>query len=361
MSNHSFFLSLVTVILLFVTTGAFSQDIEEYDENIVRLVGKIQQYPEREKLKAELINNLQLANQADLNTIKALKETGQPDIWYRIYQAHDRIDNRQKMVMTLPEKIVSEGNFQFIDNSRDLEEAKNKAVLFSYTFAGKLLADSTPASARQAYIELLKVVRLKDGAYKEADKMIRKAILNGSTDMEFELVNKSGKKLTADIIGRLNKIVWDYKRARQPQPETAKSDVPFKFILRVVINKIDVSGDQIKELTYQEERDIYQNDEVIDTIKCLIYEYRQLKKATMIGRIDFYDVQLDQVVNIVPVKVESIFSNSYATLQGNPDAAGDATRMLLSSKKAEYPSAEEMILDATDEFVVKARQIVLVE
>jgi hypothetical protein len=340
---------------------SFSQDVTEYDENIARLVGKLQQYPEKNKLKAELGHDFQMANQADLNTINGLKATGQPDIWYGIYQANDRIDKRQDLVMSLPEKTIREAGFQFIDISRDLEESKNRATYYSYAFALKMLADTSPVSARKAYIELLKVVRLQDGSYKDLDKLMRKAILNGSTSMEFALVNKSGQNLTSDIIGRLDKIVWDYKRARIGQQETVPSEIPFKFILRVVINEIDVSGDQVKELNYQEERDLYSDEEVVDTIKCLVYEYRQLKKATMIGRIDFYDVQLGQVVNIVPINVESVFTNSYGTLQGNPDAAGDATKMLLDSKKADYPSAEQMILDATDEFVVKARQIVLVE
>ena len=361
MSKHSYYF-LLCVIFLFSFLGAgFSQDVAQYDEDIARLVGKLRQYPEKDKLKVELAQDFQLANQADMNTIRALKETGQPDIWYRIYQAHDRIDKREELVMSLPEKVIREGGFQFIDNSRDIEEAKNRASLYSYAFAGKMLADTNPQSARLAYIELLKVVRLKNGAYKDLDKMLRKAILNGSTSIEFELANRSGQNLSSDIIGRLNRIVWDYKKTRYGQPATAAEGPPFKFILRVVINEIDVTGDQIKELSYQEERDLYSGEEVVDTIKCLVYEYRQLKKATMIGRIDFYDVQLKQVVNTVPIKVESIFTNSYGTLQGDPEAAGDATLMLLSAKKADYPSAEKMILDATDEFVVKARQIVLVE
>lgn len=361
MSQHSLRITVCALLLSSFLVNGYSQEVAQYDENIARLVGKLRQYPEKNKLKTELSQDFQVANQVDMNAINEMKATGQPDIWYGIYRANERIDNRQKLVMSLPEETIRESNLQFIDITRDMEESKSRAVLYSYAYAGKMLADTTPSSARQAYIELLKVVRLKDGSYKDVDKMLRKAILNGSTSLEFELVNKSGKKLTSDVIGRLDRIVWDYKRARMNKSETAPAGIPFKFLLRVVINEIDVTGDQIKELNYQEERDLYRGDEVVDTIKCLVFEYRQLKKATMIGRIDFYDMQLGQVVNIVPIRVESIFTNSYGTLQGDPDAAGDATRLLISSKKADYPSAEKMVLDVTDEFVVKARQIVMVE
>jgi len=64
-------------------------------------------------------------------------------------------------------------------------------------------------------------------------------------------------------------------------------------------------------------------------------------------------------VNRVPVRVESIFSNAYASLQGNPDAAGDETRELLKSKKTDFPSADQMIMDATEEFSRKVREVIL--
>jgi hypothetical protein len=67
------------------------------------------------------------------------------------------------------------------------------------------------------------------------------------------------------------------------------------------------------------------------------------------------------VVNRVPVRVESVFSNAYASLQGDPGAAGETTRELLKARKAAYPSDEQMILDAAEEFTRKAREIILAE
>jgi hypothetical protein len=70
---------------------------------------------------------------------------------------------------------------------------------------------------------------------------------------------------------------------------------------------------------------------------------------------------MGQVINSVPIKVETIFSNEYATLQGNPAAAGEDTRKLLEARKAAYPSDEQMILTATEEFVKKAKETILAE
>jgi hypothetical protein len=177
-----------------------------------------------------------------------------------------------------------------------------------------------------------------------------------------ELTNRSGKNLTSDIVGRLNQIVSEYKKAQAKPASPGETVTPFNFTLRVVIDEVTVSPDQIKGLTYGEERDIYDNQgQVVDTIRCTVNEYRQLKKATIKGRVDFYDNQVGRVVNVIPISVESVFSNAFASIQGDPDAAGESTMLLLQSKQAAYPAAEQMVLDATDEFVKKVVEVILAE
>jgi hypothetical protein len=101
-----------------------------------------------------------------------------------------------------------------------------------------------------------------------------------------------------------------------------------------------------------------QGEIVIDTIKCLVRETRQLKKASLKGNLEYVDKQNGQVINRVPIFVESVFSNSYASLQGNPDAAGEETRQLLKAGKAEYPGTDQMTRDVTEEFTKRAREII---
>ena len=49
-----------------------------------------------------------------------------------------------------------------------------------------------PEDARQAYVELMKVAGL-NGSYKSLDKLIRKAILKGATNVEFEMHNRTAQ------------------------------------------------------------------------------------------------------------------------------------------------------------------------
>ena len=356
----------IKYILLFVLVSslevlpALSQTTRQYDEEISQIVGKLLQYPGRTKDLGKLKENYDQANDIDENRIKTLMVSGQPDIWHEIYQTYLQKENRQKMIIKLPEKTIQQSGIEFIDYKERLTESKYRASAYLYAHGERLLQSDKPEEARLAYIELMQVAGLDD-SYKNLDKLIRKAILKGATNMEFEMHNRTHKIISTSMIDQLSIIISEFKTARYGQVKPAQADSSFAFTLRVLLDDLEIGTDQIRELEYQEERDIYQGGQVVDTIKCLIGESRQLKRAQLSGSLEYFDRQTGQVVNRIPIKAESIFSNAYATLQGDPGAAGDATRELLKAKKAAYPSDEQMILDATEEFTKKAGEIILAE
>jgi hypothetical protein len=271
-----------------------------------------------------------------------------------------KLDNRQKVIMKLPENKVQQSGIEFSDYQKNIKESEYKATAYLYAHGEKLLQSEKPEAARQAYVEFMLVAGMNN-SYKNLDKDIRKAILKGATNMEFEMHNRTRKVVSASMVDQLSIIIWEFKKARYGQAKPAQADDSFTFILRVILDDLEIGPDQIRELEYQEERDIIQDQQVVDTIKCLILETRQLKKAQLTGSLEYFDKQTGKVVNRVPIRVESVFSNAYATLQGDPGAAGEATRELLEAKKAAYPTNEQMILDATEEFVKKAGEIILAE
>jgi hypothetical protein len=352
-------------LLLLLLSGisilsASGQTTRQYDEEITRMVDKLLQYPGRTKGLDELKEDFSQANQTDQGRIKDLLTTGQPDIWYEIYQTYVVLDNRQKTVMKLPENTLQHAGIEVMDYQKNLQEAKYKATAYYYAHAEKLLQSENPEDARQSYLELLKVASINN-SFKDLDKLIRRAILKGSTNMQFDMYNRTHQTVSSAMVDQLTIIIWEFKKAKYGQVQPEVTDNSFAFTLRVVLESIDIGPDQAKDVQYQEERDVYQGDQVIDTISCLVQESRQLKKAQLIGSLEYVDNQTGQVVNRIPIKVESVFSNAFASLQGDPAAAGDATRELLKSKRAAYPSDEQMILDATEEFCKKAGEIILAE
>ena len=128
--------------------------------------------------------------------------------------------------------------------------------------------------------------------------------------------NRTGKVISNSMLDQLSVIIWDLKKARygQAKPDTVDNSWPFTF--RVILDEMEIGPDQVKDLQYQEERDIYQGETVVDTIRCLISETRQLKKALLSGSLEYYDPRLRQVINSVPIKVETVFSNELCNPPG---------------------------------------------
>ena len=355
--KYSLLTLLISCVLYY---PGHAQGIKEADEEIGHLIRKVQQYPNRSKYLVELKEQCDFANGLNHQNITSYLKTGQPDIWYPVYKEYLQLDARQDLIRTLPESTWQKAGFVFSDYGNSIGEAKYKATAFHYAHGEKLLQSGSPADAKEAYVDFLRVAKL-DGNYKQTDKNIRLAVLKGATNVEFELQNKTGRNISSRMIDHLTRIIWEFKKARYGQVQADQADKSFAFVLRIVLEGVDIGPDQYKDLEYQEERDLLKGDIVVDTIKCLVKETRQLKKARLSGSLEYFDRQTASVVNRIPISVETVFSNAYASLQGNPDAAGEETRKLLDSHKAAYPSSDQMTSDVTDEFIKKATEIILGE
>ena len=336
------------------------QSSKAYDEEIGLIIRKIQQYPGRTRDLGRLKENFDIAARLDSNDVHSLLKTGQPDIWTEICKIYSRMDARQRKVQDIPENSLKQSGIQIVDYERSIKDARHKAEAYLKAHGEKMLQSGSQADARMAYFDFMQLAAM-DGSYQGIDKFLRKAILIGSSNVEFEFHNRTGKEISPALIDRLTIIIREFKKAKYGQEIPQVTDESFAFILRVILDDVEVGPDQYKEVQYQEERDVYHDGIVVDTIKCLITETRQLKKAMLGGSLEYVDKQTGQVVNKIPLKVESVFRNSYASLQGNPEAAGEETTRLLKAGKAEYPSSDQMIGDALREFTDKARQIILSE
>jgi tetratricopeptide (TPR) repeat protein len=357
MQYHIVRLSFIFVLLI-AGISLSGQDIAELEKDFRKDLKRAKQYPRNENRLAELAASYQAVTRFDRDAISRLRATGQPDIWYNIYRIQVNMDKRQSQVMTLPEHALRTMNITVEDYSKEIQENKNKAAAYFHAHAIKLLEQEEPEAARQAYQELVLLARLTD-QYGDIDRLIRKAVLFGATKIEYELYNRTGRTLNERIVDQLSVAVYAYRDQRLKAVGSVPADESFPFLIQVYLTEVKVSPDRTKELSYVEERDIYREGEVVDTIRCHIDQYKQVKGAVLSGRIDIYDVNMKSVINTVPINAESMFLHSYATLKGNPDAAGEETRKMLSQKKVEFPSNEKIVMDAAEEFTKLAIKVLL--
>ena len=352
-------ITFTAIILLMITGNPLrAQQIEELEKTFQKDLRKVKQYPRNEERIASLVVSYGTVTQFDEDAIARLRATGQPDIWFSVYRILVKMDDRQAQVLALPEAALLKMNVVRKDYSEEILESKHRAEAYFYAHASKLLEDKDPVKAREAYAELMKLARLS-GTYKDMDKLLRKAVLYGATKIEYELYNQTGKALNEQIVKQISVAVFAYRDSRLNKAAVTKPENSFPFRIRIYLTELKVSPERVKEMSYAEERDIYRDDVVVDTIRCHVEQYTQVKGASLSGRIDIYDVNMGSVVNTVPVTAESMFMHSYATLKGNPDAAGEETRKMLVQKEVPFPSNESIVMDAVVEFTKMAIKVLL--
>jgi len=348
----------VIFFLLILGDNLFAQDTGQLHEDFAKSVKKVRQYPQNDKRIAELAFSYQAVTKADEEALGALKASGQPEIWYDVYRIQENMKWRQDQLLSLPEPIRNQISFNYVDMSDDILKAKNRAEAYFYAHAKMLLEQEKPEAARMAYHDLVRLAGLAK-EYKDMDALIRRAVLYGATDIQYELYNRTGWDLQSEIIETLSVAVYAHRRERQEKPQADLQDLSFPFSIRVYLTELKVSPDRVKKSNYAEERDIFRNGVVIDTIRCNVDQFKQVKGAVLTGRIDIYDETLKTVINTIPLTAESMFIHSYATLKGNPDAAGAETRLLLAQKEVKFPSNEAIVMDAVEEFMKQAIQVLL--
>ncbi len=343
----------IALILFLLPVFIVRGQVSELDARLEKQVDKVFRYPSSKKQLDKLSFYYHEANKRDLSYLYELKESGKPDIWYEVYLLYSRLSKRQEMVGKLPPRSLEAINFEKKDYSNDIETAGKKAAAFFYAHATKLLNTGEKTEAQLAYDELYLVAKMYK-EYRDLDQLIRQAVLKGANNLSLEVRNKTGKKIDPEIVNR-------FKNAFEtvlPKPEDKRAK-EYDFTISIILDDISVTEPQFKTERYIEERDVFnENGNVTDTIRCTVTENFQRKASRIKGKVLYVDENKRQVVNSVPVSVESIFLNKYATVTGNIDACGEETRKMLMNKEAEYPGDKGLIMDAVKLFNEKVSNII---
>ncbi len=343
----------IALILFLLPVMVVRGQTSELDERLQKQVDKVFRYPSSKKQLDKLSFYYHEANKRDLSYLYELKESGKPDIWYEVYLIYNRLSKRQEKVGKLPPRSLEGINFVKKDYSNDIETSGKKAAAFFYAHATKLVNTDDKMKAQLAYDELYLVAKMFK-EYRDLDQWIRQAILRGANNLSLEVRNKTGKKIDPEIVNRFENAFENVMPA--PKDKRAKE---YDFTISIILDDISVTEPQFKTERYIEERDVFnENGNVTDTIRCTVTENFQRKASRIKGKVLYVDENKRQVVNSVPVSVESIFLHKYATVTGNIDACGEETRKMLMNKEVEYPGDKGLIMDAVKLFNERVSKII---
>ena len=343
----------------------------EYDKAIHMLVEKLKRTPDHQKSISTLQDAYLKANTENTVRIKQLRETGQPDIWYDVFRNYVALDKRQKVIQALPQEVLKAIHFEKQNYDSYIENARKKAAVYLYAHAKKLLNEGDKEDARTAYHELKKITTLFTN-YKKVDVLLRKALVKGTDNIEYEVRNLSASVLPHYFITLLQNIDLSSLDEQFVQfhnyPERG---VDYDYKIRLTISSVKITPDKRSTDQFTESRKIQvgwieEKDSTGKTrkipeykeVSCDITVVQQYKAAKIRAYLDFISNSSRKVLIKVPVEAESIFSNKFATASGNTKACSMEVHTLLNNPRLVYPADDDLIMDAIKKLNNTVKQVI---
>nr|NQU90981.1 hypothetical protein [Bacteroidota bacterium] len=375
---------LITLLLYLVSCSNTSKYIQngEYDRAIHKLVLQLQDHPENKKMAAQVNLAWQQANDLDLKQIKGLKLSGRPDIWDEVFETYQVLEKRQSIIQLLPVSVLDSIGFTDMDYSVFLEEAREKACLYFYAEAKKLIESDEASDHQKAYNDLLAIEKLIPG-FRDVPDLLEDfhfpTLLNISYFVKFDYPNYMPGQLIEEFEyfdpAFMNTTKYAFFNRREMGLE-------YKYHIDIIISDVGISPENTTEVEYTETAEIqdgiaYKLDAegmfVLDStgnkievlklksLACYVTETLQKKSMIIGGSVYIFDLKTKEELAMQKISGESRFFHRSAKFKGDLDALSPETFGLVGSQELDYPEDLEMMLRASDKFKVNAMNYILQE
>jgi hypothetical protein len=171
---------------------------------------------------------------------------------------------------------------------------------------------------------------------------------------------------------KLNNLWTVYNTTKLPNQ-------PYDFQLDINFREINISPEELHEKVIIQEKQIkdgwkYLTDnngnkvkdslgnaikvDKFKTIKSKVHKFSQLKSVQVVGQINYFNLNTNQLVKSFPLTSEFVFEHHYATYYGNKKAINKNNLDLLNYHRIPFPSNEQMIYDSGENLKKKIKTII---
>ena len=357
--------------------------VGNYDQAIESAIERLRVNKEK-RSKSDIIVLLQdsynKASERDINDIKYLKTDNNPETFIQIYDKYVSLDNRQERIKPLLPLYVNgrEVKFNFKNYNVDIVAFKNKASDYMYDKAQGLLNTNNKWDAREAYNNLSTIENINPN-YRDVKQLMDLAHLKGADFVLVDMVNESGKvipqRLENDLLNFSSYGLNNFWTIYHSAPEDG---IDYNYNMKVGFRQINISPEQIKERQLTKEKQIVdgkkeliKNGKVVKdslgnvikvdnykTVSCTYYEFKQFKATQVVGNVEYYNAQTNQLVDAFPISSEFVFEHIYATANGDRRALAMDLIPFLERRAVPFPTEEQMIYDTGEDLKLKLKSII---
>jgi hypothetical protein len=152
----------------------------------------------------------------------------------------------------------------------------------------------------------------------------------------------------------------------------------YDFELELNLREINISPEKVREKIIVEEKQVkdgweYLTDEdgnevkdslgntikvdKFKTIKSRVKKFTQFKSVQVVGKVKYFNLKTNQLIEAFPIASEFIFEHHYAIYSGDRNAINKENLGFLNYKHVPFPSNEQMIYDSGEDLKKKIKGI----
>lgn len=379
---YLFLLILATACGVKSTQNLISEG--DYDAAIEKATHKLQKNKTNKKSKEYiplLAEAYTKAKERDNREITLLVKDANPQKLEQIFNIYKNLNARQEQIRPiLPLKVNGiETNFIFEDYTEQIISSKNALAKYLYDNSKALLYTKDKMNARRAYNDLVYLNELNPG-FKDVNTLINDALFKGT-----DFVNVYTKNETKMIIPvNLNNALLDFSTYGLNDKWTEyhggkQKNIVYDYGLSIAFKQINISPEQVKEREFQVEKEIIDGkiklldtrgrvvkdslgkDVMVDNIKvvkALINEVRQFKTVQVVAKIDYINLNSNQLLESFPLSSEFVFENIYAKYKGDKRAIANEYMPNFRNGPVPFPNNQQMVFDTGEDLKNQLKGII---
>lgn len=356
----------------------------EFDSAIEKATQKLRKNKTNKKSK-EYISLLEeafaKAKQRDNNDISFLVKDANPQKLEQIFNIYKNLNARQEKIRPLlPLKINGyEAVFIFEDYSEQIISSKKALVKYLYDNSKALLYTKDKMNARRAYNDLIYLNELSP-SYNDVSSLINDAQFKG-TDF-VHVYTKNETKMVIPV--NLNNALLDFSTYGLNDKWTEyhgskQKNISYDYGLVIAFRQINISPEQVKEREFTVEKEIIDGkkklldargrvvkdslgkDVMVDNIKivkALINEVRQFKTVQVVAKIDYINLNSNQLLESFPISSEFVFENFYAKMKGDKRAVDSKYLPNFRNGPVPFPNNQQMVFDTGEDLKNQIKGII---
>jgi hypothetical protein len=323
------------------------------------------------------------AKERDIRTLDLLSKDSNPNNFEKIYNGYLLLNNRQERIRPiLPLPLLKKGRNAFFpfDNYNDkIISSRNTLSNYLYENSKALMLTKDKLVFRRVYDDLSYLNEINPN-YKDVLKLLDEAQFKGTDFVTVALKNETNLVIpTALQNDLLDFSTYGMNDKWTVYHNNKQKGITYDYGLVVNFRTISISPEQIKEKEFYKEKQIKDglkslldaNGKVVKdslgntikvdnlkTINVRIYEFNQYKACQVTAKVDYVNLQNNQLLESFPINSEYVFQNSFSTFRGDKRASDADYYPYFDRRRLPFPSNEQMVYDSGEDLKIKLKNIV---